>query len=61
MKTPNPKTQIPKEVPSSKLQYRNIEAPVGVLQIGISLALGLWALGVCPATDRGPLTTDHEP
>jgi len=28
--------------------------------LGISLALGVWRLGIWPATDKGPLTTDHQ-
>ena len=51
MKTPNPKIQIPK-----KLQYRGIEAPVGVWSLGFlwSLVFGIRDL----ACDR-QRTTDH--
>ena len=44
----------PKEAPSSKLQYRGIEAPFGVWSLGFlwRLGFGLWEFAL-------QLTTDH--
>src|SRR5439155_20073236 len=51
-----PKTQI-----SSKSQSPtgSLLSVVWNLRLGISLALGVWALRIRPATDNGPLTTDN--
>ena len=60
MKTPKPKNQIPKRL---QISISNREPPQRVwdLMLGISLALGVWGLGIWPATDNEPLNTDNKP
>ena len=51
----------PKESPSSKLQYRGIEAPFGIWSLGFlwRLGFGLWEFGLQLTTDHGLRTTDN--
>src|SRR6266513_1374515 len=56
MKTPNTKHQRSSKFKAPRRRTCRI---FWNLRLGISLALGVWALGIWPATDKGPRTTDN--